>query len=962
MLRGDAEHVWGDIHHLYSSIIDEIDPVTRAKGTKYLSLIMDLAEPLALSDLNQLFADHVHHYLVPFSALTMRTLLKRDICGLKDPSLLHEEIPDFAQRREGIPWALRYACHYWVHHLQHVSPDDEVQEQLLDFLQRRVLLAVEVYAVLGELGLGVNLLRTARRLVTAWPKDSFSSKEDVIALLYDSWRLTLDFFDPISSSALHVYESALPFSPAKSKIRQVYDHLLQSATVFTIEEGLDEEWNCVTRMISVDAKDLEFTATLSPDGSEVAAITPSSVHVWGTATGVLLASLPLGQPCLIRGGIAHSGSHIAFYQSSSALCHVWQPSHGTVISFGGDREAGHSMLMPFIGCVSFSHNEARLACLWGGADNLHQEVTVYDVITRQQLSNVSLGGFSQQPQRSILPFNRDRDWLRFKIRSTTIDFSHEGDCLMVHFMGSTLIFDPVTGREMLRRECCGKNHVVENFVLLFFGPEDAYIFHSSSYLPSRDLPQFRFHHSILPASRNYGRKLLSALPWSVQREASSSLGREEAGMADQPQTVPDSASRRACKIKRIKSGKGQTPSESSPFEVIYILGRDVGATMDGHTVAFCGATRTSWRTPGSDCVGMICEKSDIWLLDLIQAAHQPTFHLSSSDPYLENGYSFACTSELEDWKAYKCLDTENRYLIVDYKSSDGKKGTEILSETYVDEVITALSQSGNYFAIAGRSGSSKGTKVQIWDLAVEPTPVRCNWNGKRCTHIRFSSDSELIAILGTLEDGSYGVVTYSFSDDGLLRTGSISLHPQFWPKNSNRCAIASVGQDFVHLWARPTIDGTLVYLLRWKVATTEIATVAEVPHTGLYSFYPAISPCFERIYSKSRDSSIVMKLNAALENKAAQSEKWLYDVDEEHNPNIYYDALSWSDLCLGTDGWLRKRQRRLCWLPARYRPMSDQEGHYLRLVIYSGTVTFLGLKNNKRLTMRLLNTKIEYLN
>ncbi|EIW75669.1 hypothetical protein CONPUDRAFT_169426, partial [Coniophora puteana RWD-64-598 SS2] len=320
MLRGDVEQVWGNIDHLYSSIIEDIDLPARELGMKYLALIVNLAEPLCPSDLRLFFGVDVYSHLLPFSAFvsipsvsssdlvqihhisfrdflqkhsqykgeqtdkrhihhvlssacfrTMARLLKRDICNLRDPSLLHEEISDFAQRRDAIPFPLRYSLRHWLHHMKNGSVHGEDQHNLLDFLEKRLLFAIETYAVFGELGTAVELWRSARKFIVNWPDASFPRKKVALALLYDSWRFTLDFFDAISSSSLHVYESALPCCPAKSQIRTTYSRLLEESTILIVEQGLGNHWDYITGVIQVGAK-VEYAlhyrtppVSLSPD-------------------------------------------------------------------------------------------------------------------------------------------------------------------------------------------------------------------------------------------------------------------------------------------------------------------------------------------------------------------------------------------------------------------------------------------------------------------------------------------------------------------------------------------------------------------------------------------------------------------------------------------------------------------------------------------------------------------------
>jgi hypothetical protein len=59
-------------------------------------------------------------------------------------------------------------------------------------------------------------------------------------LLYDGERFTLEFFSPISLGALHIYYSALPFTPQSRLLRQVYHYELGCVKVLS---GLPRGWN-----------------------------------------------------------------------------------------------------------------------------------------------------------------------------------------------------------------------------------------------------------------------------------------------------------------------------------------------------------------------------------------------------------------------------------------------------------------------------------------------------------------------------------------------------------------------------------------------------------------------------------------------------------------------------------------------------------------------------------------------
>lgn len=107
-------------------------------------------------------------------------------------------------------------------------------------------------------------------------------------LFYDAERFILEFFDPISISALHIYHSALHFVPSSTQLRRLYAHEL--AGVLTISTGLNESWGACLRVIGTTSpvRSLSF----SPDKAYIASVTDADgVQLRKTATGILFTTL-----------------------------------------------------------------------------------------------------------------------------------------------------------------------------------------------------------------------------------------------------------------------------------------------------------------------------------------------------------------------------------------------------------------------------------------------------------------------------------------------------------------------------------------------------------------------------------------------------------------------------------------------------------------------------------------------
>jgi WD40 repeat protein len=77
---------------------------------------------------------------------------------------------------------------------------------------------------------------------------TMSSDAGLFAIIRDSERFLLRFFDMIESSATHIYESALPLSPLSSLVRALYGD--QMPTDVKIG-GIDDSWDALIRAIQL---------------------------------------------------------------------------------------------------------------------------------------------------------------------------------------------------------------------------------------------------------------------------------------------------------------------------------------------------------------------------------------------------------------------------------------------------------------------------------------------------------------------------------------------------------------------------------------------------------------------------------------------------------------------------------------------------------------------------------------
>ncbi|KIM31243.1 hypothetical protein M408DRAFT_64777, partial [Serendipita vermifera MAFF 305830] len=146
---------------------------------------------------------------------TMIAELQFNICKLETSYRTNSEIEDLNERvQEHISDTLQYSCLYWSNHL--CSSLDPVRKEVSDYLgtflkSERVLYWLEVLSMMGKVPTAIGALRniiSCRRIF----------EDEVVNLAEGALRFVLAFLTPITTSAPHIYLSALPFTPSESSL------------------------------------------------------------------------------------------------------------------------------------------------------------------------------------------------------------------------------------------------------------------------------------------------------------------------------------------------------------------------------------------------------------------------------------------------------------------------------------------------------------------------------------------------------------------------------------------------------------------------------------------------------------------------------------------------------------------------------------------------------------------------
>ena len=111
---------------------------------------------------------HRHTLLLRSCLEALRRGLKRDICNIRDPSLLNIEVPDLPDRlAKAIPLYLQYACRHWSAHLSSEDLPDEILDALVDFSEHQLVYWLEACSLLGILTNAISALNESQLQFTA---------------------------------------------------------------------------------------------------------------------------------------------------------------------------------------------------------------------------------------------------------------------------------------------------------------------------------------------------------------------------------------------------------------------------------------------------------------------------------------------------------------------------------------------------------------------------------------------------------------------------------------------------------------------------------------------------------------------------------------------------------------------------------------------------------------------------
>ncbi|KAN0086005.1 hypothetical protein V8E55_007139 [Tylopilus felleus] len=292
----------------------------------------------------------------------MRTMLRFNICDLKDSRIRNADIPDLPTRvNTAIPPHLAYSCRYWMHHLQRADCTPDLSNEVTLFFKDMFpywLEAISLLSLSSPLSTILSALETCTTL-RKWTKTA--------SLASEAFQFIQVFAPVLRESTPHVYLSAMPQTPISSPICNLWVERLQKHVFFT--SGHPATWPVDVHTLYGHAGAV-LSVAYSPDGSHiVSGSSDKTIRVWNASTGQCVAGQFQGHTDPVWSvAYSHDGSHIISGSEDNTI-RVWNATTGQCVAgpFQGHTSSVSSIAYSHDGSHIVSGSEGNAIRVWNAS-------------------------------------------------------------------------------------------------------------------------------------------------------------------------------------------------------------------------------------------------------------------------------------------------------------------------------------------------------------------------------------------------------------------------------------------------------------------------------------------------------------------------------------------------------------------------------------------------------------------